>query len=527
MRAPRFGVPMAAAVAALALGLLATPASTQDLRLAVSSPISSVDPHYQNLVPNLAVSQHIFDALLVMSNDSKIRPALAESITALNPTTWEVKLRKGVKFHNGSDLTAEDVVWSLDRPATLTKSPAPFTIYTRAIVEKKIIDASTIHLITKTPYPLLPNDLPQVFIMSKKAAEKATTEDLNQGTGMIGTGPYKLVKYAPGDNVEFARFDGYWGGKPSWDKVTYRFIGNDSSRVAALLAGDVDAIDQVPTADLARIKADAKLTFQSVPSLRVIYMYVDAGREQTPFVTAKDGSPLTKNPLKDERVRRALSMAINREAIRDRVMEGMSFPSSQFIPPSLYDGDTPPQTAFDLDGAKKLLAAAGYADGFGLTIHGPNNRFPNDARIVEAIAQMFTRIGIAAKIETMPMGPYATRGAKGDFSFGLIGWGAQTGDISSTLRGIIACENKERGWGAFNWSRYCNPKVDDLLAKALEIADATARNAMLREAAKLAASEGAILPVHFQLTSWAARKGIVIEGRSDERTLAMGLRVGL
>lgn len=513
--------------AALAITLplaAALQAHGQELRLAASSPISSMDPHYQNLVPNLAVSSHIFEALLTMDANSAIKPALAESVKPVNDTTWEVKLRKGVKFHDGSELTAEDVVWSLDRPATITKSPAPFTIYTRSIVEKKIVDPQTIHLITKTPYPLLANDLPQVFILSKKAAETATTEDMNKGTGVVGTGPYKFAGYTPDDRVLLTRNDAYWGGKAAWEKVTYRFIGNDSSRVAALLAGDVDVIDQVPTADLGRIKGDAKFSFEAKPSLRVIYFYVDSGRADTPNVTAKDGSKLAKNPLMDVRVRRALSMAVNRNAIRDRVMEGLSFPTSQFIPPSLYDGDTIPETAFDADAAKKLLVEAGYPDGFAMTLHGPNNRFANDARIVEAVAQMFNRIGVAAKVETMPMGVYATRGPKGDFSFGLIGWGAQTAEISSTLRAIIACENRDRGWGAFNWSRYCNEKVDELLAKGLATADEKTRNATLREAAKLAASEIAIMPVHFQMTTWAAKKGIAVEPRSDERTLATSFK---
>lgn len=519
------GMPgLRAAFATLAIAFVPA-VSAADLKLATSSPISSIDPHYQNLVPNLAVSAHMFDTLVAMTGDVKIRPALAESLTSIDPTTWEVKLRRGVKFHNGADLTAADVVFSLDRPATVVKSPAPFTIYTRAITEKTIVDSHTIRLKTAAPYPLLPNDLAQVFIVSKAAAENATTEDFNSGKAAVGSGPYKFVSYTSDDRVQFAANTAYWGEKPAWDNVTYRFIPNNSTRVAALLSGDVDAIEQVPTQDLGRIKNDANFVFAATPSLRVIYFYIDSGRDATPFVTAKNGQPLGKNPFKDLKVRQAISMAINREAIRDRIMDGLSAPSSQFVPPPLRNNEPGfDLVKYDPEAAKKLLAEAGYPDGFSIVLNGPNNRFVNDDMIVQSVAQFLTRIGIQTKVDTMPMGMYATRGAKGEFSFGLIGWGAQSGEVSSTLRAIIACASKEKGFGQFNWSNYCNPKVDELLVKALATMATDERTKILNEASKMAANDGAIIPIHFQVTSWAARKGIAIEGRADERSYAMGFR---
>lgn len=514
--------------AAALTGLLwfASPAFAQALRVGVSSPISSIDPHFQNLVPNIAVSQHIFDQLMAPDADGRPQPGLAESLTQIDDTTWEVKLRRGVRFHDGSELTAEDVVWSLERPPTVARSPAPFTIYTRGIASMAIVDPHTVRIATKGLYPLLPLDLAQIFILSKRAAQNVSNEDFNRGVGAVGTGPYRFVRYTAEDRVELERFADHWRGRPAWERVTIRFMTNDATRLAALLSGDVDAIDQIGTADIATVRANPALVFSQKPSFRIIYFFVDQGREQTPHVTAKDGSALQKNPLQDLRVRRAISMAISREAIRDRIMEGASLPSSQFILPIIYDGDDIPQTAFDAAGARRLLAEAGYADGFRMTIHGPNNRFVNDTKIVEAVAQMLTRIGIQASIDTMPMGSYAGRGARGEFSFGLIGWGAQTGDVSTTLRSIIACENRERGTGPFNWSRYCNARVDELTTQALGTADARRRNAILREAAKLAASEGAIIPIHFQSTTWAARNSAVasIEGRADERTLAISFR---
>ena len=505
--------------------LIASAAAAADLKLAVSSPISSVDPHYQNLVPNNAVAAHIFDTLVMMTADAQIVPGLAESLKPINDTTWEVKLRKGVKFHDGSDFTADDVVFSLDRPVTFVKSPAPFTIYTRAITEKKIVDPYTLEFKTATPYPLLPNDLAQVAIVSKKAAQNAQSEDFNSGKAAIGTGPYKFSSYAQDDRIELAANKDYWGVKPAWDKVSYRFVPNNGARVAALLAGDVDAIDQVPTQDLDRIRKDPKLIFEQKPSLRVIYFYIDSGRDNPPMVTAKDGSPLAKNPFKDARVRKAFSMAINRDAIRDRIMDGLSAPSSQFVPPPLRNNEPGfENTPFDPEGAKKLLAEAGYPDGFAVTINAPNNRFVNDDKIAQAVGQYLSRIGIKASVDAMPMAVYATRGAKGDFSFGLIGWGAQGGEVSSTLRAIIACADKDKGFGQFNWSNYCNPKVDELLVKALSTMDDAQRLKTLNEASKMAANDGAIIPIHFQSTTWAARKGLAVETRADERTLAMSFK---
>ncbi len=326
------------AATAFAVVCSVTAAAAADLRLGVSSPASSLDPHWQNLIPNLALSAHIFDTLVRMDADSQIVPSLATSWKLVDDTTWEFKLRPGVAFHDGTPMTAEDVVYSLARPATITKSPAPFTIYTRMIKETKIVDPSTVHVVTNAPYPLLANDLAQVFIVSKKAASAVTTEDMNAGRGVIGTGPYKLTSYSAEDRAELVRNDGYFGGKPAWDKVTYRYITSDGSRTAALLAGDVDAIDNVPSADLARVRGEPNITFAQKPSLRVIYFYMDSGRDDPPFMQNKDGGPIGKNPFKDARVRKAVSMAINREAIRDRIMEGLSFPSSHIVPPSLRAG---------------------------------------------------------------------------------------------------------------------------------------------------------------------------------------------
>ena len=234
----------------------------------------------------------------------------------------------------------------------------------------------------------MPSDMTQIAIISKQFAN-ASTEDFNSGKAAIGTGPYKLVRYAKGDRIELARNDAWWGGKTPWEKVTLRLLTQDASRVAALLAGDVQAIENVPTADVAKLKQDKRLALYRTVSDRLMYLHLDSNRDVTPFATDKAGKPLDRNPFKDARVRRALSMAINRPAIVERVMEGEAIPAGQLVPDFLFGATKNLKVEkFDPEGAKKLLAEAGYPDGFGITLHAPNNRYVNDAKIAQAIAQM-------------------------------------------------------------------------------------------------------------------------------------------
>ncbi|MCU6434880.1 ABC transporter substrate-binding protein [Undibacterium sp. Jales W-56] len=500
-----------------------TPASfAQEFKLAMSSPPTSLDPHFYNLFPNLNVSDHMFETLVAMDADSRIIPGLAESWTLINNLTWEIKLRKGVKFHDGADLTAEDVIWSLERPATIVNSPGKFDVYTRAIINKKVIDPYTLRLTTKEPYPLLLSDLTAVYIVSKKATQGLSSDDFGSGKGMVGTGPYKFAKFLRDDRIEMDRFDGYWGKKPAtWSKVTLRFIPNGATRIAALLAGDVQALENVPTPDIARVRSDNNLSMTSKVSHRLIYLYPDTSRDKSPYVTDKDGKPLDKNPLKDIRVRKAISMAINREAIKDRVMEGLSQPTNNLVPLTLF-GHNPDLKVvkYDPEAAKKLMAEAGYANGFGITIHTPNNRYINDEKITQTIAQMLSKIGIVAKVEGAPMSVYAARGVKREYSLGLLGWGAQTGEASSPLRAIAACDEPEKGFGGNNYLKYCNPKVNELLSLALNTVDDKARLKLLQDATAIVINDAGIIPIHQQVTTWAMKKNISYIPRTDERTHA-------
>ncbi len=326
-----------AAAMALVAGVCG-PVLAGDLRLGLSSSPTSLDPQFHNLGANSNVAQNMFDTLVQMDPDSRIKPGLAESWRHVDDLTWEFTLRAGVTFHDGSALTADDVAWSLERPASLVNSPAGYVIFTRAITGKQVVDARTIRLSTAKPYPLLLSDLSAVYIVSRKATEGVPTEAFATGRGVVGTGAYKFTSYARDDRVVMARNPAWWGGKPAWDAASVRFLPNNATRLAALLAGDLDAIEGVPTPDLESVKANKALVFAQKKSHRMIYLYVDQ-RAETPFVTAKDGGKLAKNPLADIRVRRALSMAINREAIAERVLGGLGYPTNNLVAETLFGND--------------------------------------------------------------------------------------------------------------------------------------------------------------------------------------------
>ena len=504
-----------------AITVAAVPARAADISIALSADVTSIDPHYHNLTPNNNIAEHIFETLITKDARSRLRPALAESWRAVDDLTWEFKLRRGVKFHDGSDFTAQDVVFTLDRVPNVPNSPSSFATYSRQITEKIVVDSHTIRFKTATPYPLMATDMSTIFIVSARAAKGATTEDFNSGKATIGTGPFRFVRYAKGDRIELARNEAYWGAKPAWDKASLRLITSDPTRVAALLAGDVRAIENVPTADIARIAKSNDLTLYRTVSHRLMYLHMDSDRDRSPFVTDKAGKPLDKNPLKDVRVRRAISKAINRQALVERVMEGAAVSTGQLMPEGLfgYTSALKPEP-YDVEGAKKLLAEAGYPDGFSITLHAPNNRYVNDEQIAQAIAQLLARAGIATRVDAMPSSIFFSRGSKLDFSFMLVGWGADTAEASSPLKALLATFSKEKCMGTANRGRYSNPKMDALLEQALTIVNDAKRERVLQQATELAVSDLGIIPLYHQHNLWATRKGVAYAPRTDERTLA-------
>lgn len=517
------------AAALLSAGVVALPmvaVQAQELKIGISTEPSAMDPHYHNLGPNNQLAFTIFDTLVLQDETQKLVPGLAESWKALNDTTWEFKLRKGVKFHDGSPFTAADVVFSMARPAKVPNSPSPFTLFTRSFSEVKVVDDFTVQFITKAPAPLLPTDVSRVAIMSSKAAkadvaEGMTTEALGKGEGLVGTGAYKFVEWQRGNRIVFAANKDYWGDKPKWEKVTYRPMSNDAARVAALLAGDVDMIENPPPADLKKLRENPNVKISQAVSNRLIYIHLDSF--STP-ATAGISDVTDKNPLKDVRVRKALSMAINREAITSRIMEGLGQPTGDFLPSPMFGTrkDAKPE-AYNADAAKKLLADAGYPNGFSITLGTPNNRYINDAEVAQAVASQWTRIGVKTKVDATTATVFFKNRDEFKYSAYLAGWGAGTGEMSDPLRSLVATPIREKGFGGTNKGRYSNPQLDAIIEQALGTVDNAKREALLQQGSKMAMDDQALIPLHIEVTPWATRKGLSYKARADQYTVANGV----
>ncbi len=508
-----------AAVLAASMVTWATATRAAELKIGLAADVSSLDPHFVNIAPNIAVASHLFDALVNVDATGHLIPGLALSWRAIDPTTWEFKLRPGVTFHDGSAFTAEDAVFSIGRPATITGSPGPFTSYTRQIVAREAVDTLTLRLKTALPYGALPLDMSTIFILSKKAAQHAKREDFDSGKAIIGTGPFRLLSFRRGDRITLARNTAYWGEKSVWDKVDLRLIAANAPRMAALLAGDVDAIEAVPTPDIASLKQNPRFQVAQTVSWRTLFWTMDQEDHASPFITDASGKPLSKNPLRDIRVRRAISKAIDRPALVARTMEGLAQPATNLVAPGIFGYDrTLPAEAYDPAGARKLLTEAGYPNGFNLTLHGPNNRYINDEQIVQTTAQFLNRIGIRTRVETLPLSVYFGRARKGEFSMALLGWGTLSGDFG--LRTLLATPAPASGWGSWNWGHYRNPALDRLIGQSLSTVDQTVREDLARQAMGLAMRDMAVVPMHHQIATWGLRRGLRYPARIDEFTFA-------
>jgi len=509
----------AAMVAALSA---ASPALAEGLRMGIATELTALDPHFQNATNNLAFSTMIFDTLTQADPDARIVPGLAESWKALDDGSgWEFHLRDGVKFHDGSPLTAEDVAFSLARVPTVENSPSPMTTYVQSIDRVEVVDPLTLRILTKGRDPLLPVALAQVAILSHTASADADTAAMNGGKGLVGTGPYRADDVRFGGNIRLTRNDDYWGGRPAWDWVDYRQITNDAARTAALLSGDVDMADQVPSSDVEMLRKRDGIAVSDKMSLRLMYLALDQLNSPSAFVTDNDGKPLDPNPLRDIRVRRALGLALDRDALVSRVMEDMAAPAQQLMPEGTI-GYLPDRSGgkADIDAAKALLAEAGYPDGFRITLHSPNDRFPNDAKLAQAIGQLWSRAGIRTAVEVSPWANYISRASKQEFSAFLVSIGNSSGEPSSALRSILATYDKDRGLGSANRSRYSNPEFDKVLAEAMQDMQDGPRVEHLQQATVIALDDAAFIPLVHLRDVWAMRKGIDHVARNDGRTRA-------
>ena len=394
---------------------------------------------------------------------------------------------------------------------------------------------TTLLIKTQGPDPILPIELAGVAVVSASAL--GTTgpitfgRDACQGLGTVpqspefnkpeiavGTGPYKLVSYTRGDRIVLERYDGWWGGKAEWDKVILRPITSDAPRVAALLAGDVDLIENPPVQDLERIK---KAGFKVVQGLsnRLIYLHMDQEGD-APGLT----SPTGKNPFLDPKVRAAISKAINRKAIVERIMGGQAQAAGELLPHPMFGTLNREPDAYDPDGAKKLMEEAGYANGFEVVLGTPNDRYVNDEKIAQAVAQMLARINIKVKVEAATASQFFSKRNKQEYPFYLSGWAASTGEMSNPLIALVATFDKANGRGTTNAGRYSNPKMDELLNEATRTIDDNKRADLLRKAQTIVLDENGILPLHFEVTAWAFKQDLDYAPRTDQYTIAFEVK---
>jgi len=509
---------------ACVLPLLPLRAQAADARIAVATETTSLDPQFHNVGPNNATSHNVFDTLIAQDERQRLQPALALSWTPIASTQWEIKLRPGVLFSDGTPFTADDAVFSLERASKVPNSPSSFAMYAKSIRRSEAIDPLTVRIETGGPAPLLPNDLSALSIVSRHAASGRTTADFNGTTAAIGTGPYRYLSWDRGSRLLLARNDRFWGRRPDWDHVTIRPISNGAARVAALLSGDVDLIDFVPSDTIVGLKADSRVNLFSTDSNRLIFILLDSSRDQSPGVLDPAGVPLTPNPLRDRRVREAISAAINRDALVARLLNGQGTPAGQLLPPGFFGTSgnlTPPK--FDPARARDLLTKAGYPKGFGLVLVATNDRYPKDVEIAQGIAQMLTRIGIAARVDTMPASMLFTRGSRLEFSAMVLGWIAASGEVTSPMVALLATYDAAKGFGSSNRGRYSNPEFDRLLEEGLQTLDASKRGVVLSQATEIAMRDVGLVPLYFLVNTWATRKGFAYDARSDEMTTAAGL----
>ncbi len=498
----------------LLLLLAVVPARAETLRFAQFQEATTLDPHGFLSTFNATVSHHMFDGLIRRGADMSLQPGLALSWKTVADDTWEFVLRPRVTWHDGAPFTAEDAKASLDRIERLNV-PYGFKRYTRSIAEVRVLDPLRLQIRTRGPDPILPAEISFLF-MTKKEAVDLPSEPFNQGSAMIGTGPYRFVERVPNTRTVVSRFDGYWGGKPAFDTVLLRPIPDEGARVAAMLAGDVDVIINVPPADVEQLKRRGNINVFVGAQDRVI-MFLPSFAPTAAGITDAAGQPTEKNPFADIRVRKAVSMAIDRKALIARVLDGLAEPAAQAFPDH-YLGSSPnlKPVAFDADGARKLLAEAGYPRGFGTTLHCPNKLFLRDRETCEAVAGMLARVGVKVSIVLVPGSQFNTERLKGIWPFYLQSAGTGMGEILPSFAAVAPTPDPAAGLGPSNNQHYSNPEVDRLIKAAILTMDDHKRWAMEAEAMEhWVRDDVGVIATHRQLSIFATRKGLRITPRED------------
>ncbi len=510
---------LAAACLAAALGISALPASAATFRWANDGDANSMDPYTRSETFLLTFTQNFYDPLVRRDKNLKVEAALAESWEQPNDTTWRFHLRHGVKFHDGSPFTADDVVFSYNR---VVAPGSQLNGYMQAVTSVKKVDDFTVDFLTKVPDPIFLEEITSWAIMSKKwceanHAEQAmdlTKKDENFATRHEnGTGPFVLDDREPDRRTTMHAFPDWWDKRTgNVDKVEFDVIGNAATRVAALLSGDVDMMYTVPPQDVPRLQANADLKVLETPELRTVFLGFDQTRDELLKSDVKG-----KNPFKDVRVRQAFNEAVDIKAIQARVMRGQSHPTGLMYGPGVngWTEASDVRYPYDPTAAKKLLAEAGYPDGFGVTLDCPNDRYINDEGICQAVTAMLARIGVRVTLSAVTRLKYFAEISNPDYhtSFFMLGWTPNTYDALNSLFNLAGSRNGTRG--IFNDGGYSNPKFDALLDQIAVETTPAKRQAEILAASQILKDDAAFLPLHQQVVVWAARKNVDLVQQAD------------
>lgn len=507
--------------AACMMGLAQT-AQAQTLNMAVEAPFG-LDPHFLFAGPNMAAARHIYDSLINRDTESRFVPGIVETWEMVEPQIWELRLRRGVTFHDGSPFTAEDVAFSIARVPSLQNNPGPYTSNLRTIDRVEVVDPYTVRLHTDRVNPVLPGQLTNIFVVSKAVAENASTADFNSGRAAIGTGPFRLQEARGREGMTVLRNDAFWGEKAAYERVDIRVIGNDASRLAALLSGDADIIESVPPADVERLQRDQRLSVFRRNSDRIMYLLPNIRLDQFPLLTDANGQVLPRNPLRDVRVRQALSIALDRQALVARGLDGQGVPTVQMVPEQ-FGGYDPSITVPAADPARSraLLAEAGYPNGFTITLGCSNNRYVNDARVCQAAGQMLTRGGFQVKVETQPWNVFSPRtlATRNDLPLMLYGLSLSSSrDASYILSTAVHTRIPAQAFGQGNRGGFSDARLDGLIDQVIGRTGA-GRDAELQSVARESLEQVPFIPIYNQVVVVAAKRGIEYTPRMDEQMVA-------
>ncbi|MEZ5658607.1 MAG: ABC transporter substrate-binding protein [Burkholderiaceae bacterium] len=485
----------------------------------------TMDPHGLFETFTLGFQRNIYEGLVARDDKMEMVGALAESWENVQPDVWRFKLRKGVKFHDGGDLKSDDVVFSVQR---INTEGSDMKVIATLIKDAKAVDDYTVDLITNGPNPILPLQLEIFYIMDKQWAEKhGTTAATNVKGGdegnyanmhANGTGPFMLKERQAGVKTVLERNPGYWGAGNIPTNVTdvvFTPIAQDATRVAALISGDVDMAFPIPVQDWKRLEDAAGVRPLTGPEARTIFLGFDQVRDELVGSSVKG-----KNPFKDVRVRKAFYQAINIEAIRDKVMRGAATPAGLMIAPQIngFKEEMNKRFPYDVEAARKLMADAGYADGFEVTMDCPNDRYVNDEKICQAAASMLARIKVKVNLLAQPKSKYFAKvlAQNGyDTSFFLLGWTPSTFDAHNVIASLTSCRGGPDKLGSFNLGGYCNPRINELAAMIQSETDQAKRQAMIDEAHKIHQDEVGHIPLHQQPLSWGVSDKASVVQRPD------------